>query len=261
MLLLLLGFSVLLTLMLLLVLLAAIGLGPGGSGSLGPVPTPPRFEAGVGDGMKAGHPADLAVGGAQVAPIGPGVGAARTALNVADTGGAPEPAPAPGPALAPARAVQVAAAAPVSTPSPAPEPAQASPVAAAPVPVDSPPSASPSPVPAGTGTPAGPIAAGVIPPAPDEPTEACEGVEYTVTVAFDVEAVFGGATDAEIVLRRVGSDGSEVELQIEGGLEDLELLLHEFASEGECVTVEVVPLPGEDGVEAEAPEAEPAVTP
>lgn len=253
--LLLLGFALLLALMLLLVLLAAIGLGPGKPGSLGPLPTPPHFDAAVGNGIAADREPALAVGGAQVAPSGSGVTAARV---VADGDGPAAGGTSPASAVAPARAVQVAVKAPGPTPAgPAPQSAEAQPVAAVPAPAASPPSAVVSPVPAGGGTPSGPISAGVIPP--EEPAEACEGTEYAVAVAFDVEAIFGGAEDAEIVLRRVGSDGSEVELRMQGGIADLNALLGQFAAEGPCVTVVVEPLVGEDGAvaEPEAPDAEP----
>jgi len=236
---LLLGFAALLSLMLLLVLLAAIGLGPGGSGSLGPLPTPPRFEAAVGDGAAVGTTSALAVGTAQVAPAGVSIASGRVAAPSGVGAGST-------PAIAPAQAVQVAATPPTSptapaSPPPAPQAPEPQPVAVVPEPeaAEPPSSATVSPGLAGTATPPGPIAAGVVPP--EERSEACE-VEYTVTVAFDFEAIFSGAEDAEIVLHRVGNDGSEFELQGQGGVDDLNALLEQFASEGECVTVEVEPL-------------------
>jgi hypothetical protein len=103
--------------------------------------------------------------------------------------------------------------------------------------------------------PGGPIVAGVEPP--EGAAETCEGTEYTVIVSFDVEAIASGRADTEIVLRRVGSDSSEVELHVEGGLSDLNALLDQFASEGPCVTVEFEPL----GSEVPIPPAEPTEAP
>lgn len=244
------GFALILALMLSLVLLAAIGLGPGGSRSLGPLPTPPHYEAAVGDGVGLGGGPTLAVGAARTAPSGPGVASGRVAT---DGGGVGTGGTSPALAVSPAQAVKVATSLPVSTP-PAPEPAEAQPVAAVPEPVGSPPSAVTTPPVGGTGNPAGPISAGVVPP--EEPAPACEGTEYSVTVAFDVEAIVGGAEDAEITMRRVGSDGSEVELQLQGGIADLRALLAQFAAEGPCVSVTIEPLgDDDDGAEAEAPEA------
>jgi hypothetical protein len=77
-----------------------------------------------------------------------------------------------------------------------------------------------------------------------------------VTVSFDAGAIASGRTDAEIVLRRVGSDGSEAELQVEGSLEDLAALLEQVGSEGPCVTIEFEPLTSEDGVGSTAEPAE-----
>ncbi len=240
--------------MLLLVLLAAIGLGPGGAGSLGPLPKPPRFEAAVGDGAAVGRGPALAVGTAHVAPAGQGVASAERVGVPA--GGGTEPAL----AVTGARAVQVAPASPIATLPQAPEPVapesvESQPVAAAPQTSEPHSSPATSPVVAGVGTPSGPVAAGIVPSGEpeeaeepggadevEEPETICEGVEYTVTVAFDVEAIFSGSEDAEILLHRAGSDGSEIELQAQGGIEDLNALLEQFASEGDCVTVEVEPL-------------------
>lgn|GEM_PF-5419683 len=239
--LLLLGFALLLALMLLLVLLAAIGLTPGGPSSLGPVPEPPRFEAAVGGAQPLRSPGKARLADRVVAPgIRPAQPVSRPAARQTEGGGGASAL-----AVAPAQAVEAAGAPPASAPpsTAAPEPAEAQPVATPPSTPATP------PVVAGAGTPGGPVTAGVVPP--EEAAEACEGVEYTVTVSFDVETIFND-TDSEILLRRVGSDGSEIELQAEGGLDDLNALLAQFAAEGECVTVEVEPLP--DAEPAEPPE-------
>jgi hypothetical protein len=148
-------------------------------------------------------------------------------------------------AVVPARPVAIAAppASPPSPPAGAPEPtgSEPAPEPAAPAPVIA--EATPPSTP-GTGAHGGPITAGVEPP--EEPVEVCEGTEYVVTVSFDIEAISSGRTDAEIVLRRVGSDGSESELRVEGGLEDLAALLEQFAAEGPCVTIEFEPLASDD---------------
>jgi hypothetical protein len=247
--LLLLGFALLLALMLLLVLLAAIGLRPGGPNSLGPVPEPPRFEAAVGGAQPLRSPGRARLADRVVAP---GI---RLARPVSRPGARQTEGGGGGSALAvaPAQAVEAAGAPPVSVPpvTTAPAPAEAQPVA---VPLSTP---TTPPVVAGAGAPGGPVTAGVVPP--EEPAEACEGVEYTVTVAFDVETLFGGS-DSEILLRRVGSDGSEIELQAEGGLEDLNALLEQFAAEGECVTVEVEPLPDAEPAESQEPGQQPDPT-
>src|SRR5690349_10089530 len=71
--------------MLALVLLAAIGLGPESPRSLGPMPTPPNFEARIGDSVALAAP--------QLASVGRGVAVRGTRISAArpvsmSTGGA-----------------------------------------------------------------------------------------------------------------------------------------------------------------------------
>jgi hypothetical protein len=56
-----------------------------------------------------------------------------------------------------------------------------------------------------------------------------------------------------VLIRRLGSDGSESELQLEGDLNDVRDLVSLLASEGNCVQIEVVPFGENEGAQ-EAPE-------
>lgn len=233
--------------LLLLAVVALLGLRPWATDSVTPdlLGVPPRGGGAIGDAVAVAHAPALAVApGHALVPSGPSVGTARVSAPAG-----PEGAPAPILAVAPAQPLR-SAPAPASPTPQAPSTGIPGSGGTQPVAPPSEPStpvvaeAAPPPAATGPSGPSGPIVAGV--EAPEEPAEACEGTEYTVTVAFDVEAIASGRTDAEIVLRRVGSDGSGAELRVEGGLEDLSVLLDRFASEGPCVTVEFEPL-GEDG--------------
>jgi hypothetical protein len=239
---------------LLLGIVALLGLRPWTTDSVTPnLIVPPGGGAGVGDATAVPRVPTLAVApGRAVAAPGPAVGAALVSTPVS---GSAHPVLAVAPARALASAPQPPASPtqpqpPVEAPEqPAPQPVSAPPEPPAPVLAEA------TPPPAETGGPGGPIVAGVEPP--EEPSGVCEGTDYEVTVAFDVEAIFGDRTDAEIVLRRVGSDGSEVELHVEGGLDDLLALLDQFDSEGPCVTVGFEPLASDGAAQPEQPSEPP----
>lgn len=228
----LLALAVMLGLMVLLVLLAAIGLGPERPGSLGPVPTPPHFEARVGDSvaLAAGH---------RTAFVARGVAVSEVQRSPAPSARRPESETEAVPTVAPAQAVAVAgptqpqapapapAAQPVSVPAPAPEAAPAPVVTAA---------LGPSGGSSGEG---GPIAAGV------EPKPVCEGDEYTITLTVKGEETAEEPPLLEILLARRGQDGSSDELLLEGSLADARSLIGQLLAEGSCVEVELIPAPGE----------------
>ncbi|MFL5902164.1 MAG: hypothetical protein ACJ75S_13370 [Solirubrobacterales bacterium] len=74
-----------------------------------------------------------------------------------------------------------------------------------------------------------------------EPQPGCEGDEYEVTIRFVAEAIPSEEAEVEIVIRRVGRDGSESEIQLEGKFGDVGDLLEQVISEDDCVAVRVEP--------------------
>jgi hypothetical protein len=164
-----------------------------------------------------------------------GVGSEGLARAVSAVKRVPPATDEPGPTLAVAQgwAVSTAAAPLPAPPAPTPElPASGQPA---------PPSEVPSPshtVVTGNGDGAdGPSTAVV----EVEPKPGCEGDEYEITIGFVAEAVASEEAEVEIVIRRVGRDGSESEIQLEGMFGDVGDLLDQVASEGDCVAVRVEP--------------------
>lgn len=140
-------------------------------------------------------------------------------------------------ALAQGRAVSTAAAPPLAPPVPEPEPPasnQPTPAPEAPPP--------PQAVVTGSGGSAGGPSTAVV---EVEPKPGCEGDEYEVTIRFVAEAVASDEAEVEIAIRRVGRDGSESEIQLEGKFGDIGDLLDQVAAEGDCVAVRVEPAGGE----------------
>jgi hypothetical protein len=139
----------------------------------------------------------------------------------------------PGPTLAVARgrAVSIAPspAPPASMPEP-PAPGQPAPAPEAPPP--------PGTVVAGSGGSAGGPSTAVV---EVEPKPGCEGDEYEVTIRFVAEAIPSDEAEVEIVIRRVGGDGSESEIQLEGKFGEVGDLLEQVISEDDCVAVRVEP--------------------
>jgi hypothetical protein len=155
-----------------------------------------------------------------------------------------------GPTLAVAQARAVST---VAVPSPVPlppEPEPPAPSQPAPAPEAPPP---PQTVVAGGGGAGGPSTAVV----EVEPKSGCEGDEYEVTIRFAAEANPSDEAEVEIAIRRVGSDGSESEIQLEGKFGDVGDLLEQVISEEGCVVVRVEPLGDEAPVDgsSEAPAA------
>jgi len=83
-----------------------------------------------------------------------------------------------------------------------------------------------------------------------EPKSGCEGDEYEITIRFATSTISSGETEVEILIRRVGRDGSESEIELEGRLDEVGELLDRVASEGDCVEVRVEPI-GEEEEELE----------
>jgi hypothetical protein len=221
--------------MLLLVLLAAIGLGPERPRSLGPVPTPPRFEAAVGGGEALGVRADVAVARR--------VAVADSTSRDRSPGGPQRPAGAtPVLTVGPARAVAVVAVPDVPGPEPTGTGDEVPSVGAtdgeAPPEGTSSPVATPLPS-TSEGSPGGPIAAG------GPAIESCEGDEYVITIVLAAEAIEGEESTVEIVLRKLNDDGSVEELRLEGDLLDARNLGLQLSSEGNCVYLEAGPAAGE----------------
>lgn len=90
-----------------------------------------------------------------------------------------------------------------------------------------------------------------------EPKPGCEGDEYEVAIRFVAEAIPSDEAEVEIVIRRVGRDGSESEIQLEGKFSDVGELLEQVTSEGDCVAVRVEPAGEEEPADGSA---EPQVT-
>ncbi len=83
-----------------------------------------------------------------------------------------------------------------------------------------------------------------------EPKSGCEGDEYEIVIRFATSTISSGETEVEILIRRVGRDGSESEIELEGRFDEVGELLDRVASEGDCVEVRVEPT-GEEAVEEE----------
>lgn len=79
-----------------------------------------------------------------------------------------------------------------------------------------------------------------------EPKPGCEGDEYEVTIGFVAEAIPSDEAEVEIAIRRVGRDGSESEIQLEGQFGDVGELLEQVISHDDCVAVRVEPAGGEE---------------
>jgi hypothetical protein len=74
-----------------------------------------------------------------------------------------------------------------------------------------------------------------------EPKPGCEGDEYEVTIRFVAGTIPSDEAEVEIVIRRVGRDDSESEIQLEGKFGDVGNLLEQVISEDDCVAVRVEP--------------------
>jgi len=74
-----------------------------------------------------------------------------------------------------------------------------------------------------------------------EPKAGCEGDEYEVVIRFETSALASGETEVEILIRRVGHDGSESEIELVGRFDEVGDLLAQVASESDCVDVRVEP--------------------
>jgi len=212
----------------------------------------------LGDSTAVARAESSALGtGGTTAPKSPAVASAPVAV----------PAPkqhASNPVLAvsPGRPLQASAPVPVSSPpvsepSPSPEPVAATPEplpAQAPAPPLATTVANGAPGTAGAaGAAGGPGTAGV---GRGEPEQSCEGDEYVVTVTFeeaeDEEEEVYGLSEADILIQRLGADGSEDELDLRGDLTDVRSLVATLVSEGNCVQVKIEPFEG--GVTGEAVE-------
>jgi hypothetical protein len=231
----------------LLGVVALVGLRPWATTSVAPdLSVWPGIDAAVGDSAVVAEAAPSASGTG-------GIAAPRSTPTVS----APAPAPVPTPerhaaqpllAVSAGRALIAAAPSPVASP-PAPEPApSAEPVAATPAPAPEAAPASPpvvASVPSGApGTSGGPVTSGVGGP---EPEQSCEGDEYLITVTFEEvesEEIEGEESDheeaeADIVVRKIGTDGSETEVKLRGDLSDVRSLVATLVAEGNCVDLEI----------------------
>lgn len=75
-----------------------------------------------------------------------------------------------------------------------------------------------------------------------EPKSGCEGDEYEVAIKFTTSAIASGEAEVEILMRRVGRDGRESEIELEGKFDEVGTLLDQVAEEGDCVDVRVEPV-------------------
>lgn len=140
--------------------------------------------------------------------------------------------------VAQARAVSTVAAPPPAPPASEPQPPPSSQPAPAP---EAPPP--PQTVVAGSGGSTGGPSTAVV---EVEPKPGCEGDEYEVTIRFAAEEIPSDEAEVEIVIRRVGLDGGESEIQLEGKFGDVGDLLERVISEEDCVAVRVEPAGGEE---------------
>jgi hypothetical protein len=141
-------------------------------------------------------------------------------------------------AVAQARVVSTATAPSPATPVPEPEPPasnQPTPSPEAPPP--------PQTVVAGSGGSAGGPNTTVV---EVEPQPGCEGDEYEVTIRFVAEEIPSDEAEVEIAIRRIGTDGDESEIQLEGKFGDVGELLEQVISEDDCVAVRVEPAGGKE---------------
>ncbi len=126
----------------------------------------------------------------------------------------------------------------VAAPSPAPPASEPEPPASgqpAPAPEAPPP---PQTVVAGSGDGEGGPGTAVV---EVEPKPGCEGDEYEITIRFTAEAIPSDEAEVEIVIRRVGRDGSESEIKLEGKFGEVGDLLGHVVSEDDCVAIRVEP--------------------
>lgn len=276
----------LLGLLLVLGAVALAGLRPWASSAVAPdLSVAPEIGVALGDSTvvaRADSPR-VASGSPAVGTGGIAAPGAPAAVSVPAVVTAPgESASRPTLAVSPARPLQAVPAAPTSSPPaagpvPAPEP-----VAATPAPQS--PAAQPvvATVPGGgQGTSGGPVSSGV---GSGQPGPGCEGDAYRITVSFDEgedadaqegpeaeggeeEAEGGeeGQPEADILIQRLGSDGSEAEVQLRGDINDVRELVATLVSEGNCVEVDIRPsAEGDPEEEASNPgtvTAEPGETP
>lgn len=149
-------------------------------------------------------------------------------------------------AVAQGQPVNTVAALPLAPSAPEPE-TQTSPE---PTPVPAAPT-SPQTVVTGDGDSAGgPSTAVVV-----EPKPGCEGDEYEITIKFATSAIASDEAEVEILIQRVGRDGSESEIELKGRFDEVGDLLDQVASEDDCVDVrvELVAEEGLTGGSSEAP--------
>jgi hypothetical protein len=245
-------------------IVALAGLRPWATSSIAPTLIPsPGASTALGDATVVARGGSPGVGtGGIAAPASPAKVSAPVAVSTPKPG-----ASRPGPVLAvsSARAVQAAkpvpaAAPPASEPSPSPDPVAATPAPsaaqapAAPLVASAPPSGSPG----ATGRPGTSVVGG------GEPEPSCEGDEYVITVSFEeAEGEEGDDEEAEadILVQRLEADGSTIDLNLRGDLTDVRDLVATLVSEGNCVHVDVAPLPGADSEEEVAGAGEEAAEP
>jgi hypothetical protein len=250
---------------------ALAGLRPWATSSIAPTLIPsPGASAALGDAtvVARGGPPGVGTGGI-AAPTSPAKVSAPVAVSVPKQRTSHSQ---PALAVSAGRAVQAAAPVPVSAPpapepDPAPEPVVTTPAPpaaqapAAPLVASAPPSGSPGTA----GRPGTSVIGG------GEPEQSCEGDEYVITVTFEEaegEEVDYEEAEADILVQRLEADGSTTDLSLKGDLTDVRDLVATLVSEGNCVQVDVEPLPGVNpeevsGANEEAPApgdiAEPAV--
>jgi hypothetical protein len=231
-------------------IVALAGLRPWATSLIAPtlIP-PPGASAALGDATVVARSGSPGIGtGGIAAPASPAKVSAPVAVSVPK-----QRASHPRPALAVAagRAVQTAAPVPVSAPpapepDPAPEPVVAAPPAAqapaAPLVASAPPGGSPG-SPGTAGRPGTSVVGG------SGPEQSCEGDEYVITVTFEEPEAEGEEVDyeeaeADILVQHLEADGSTTELSLKGDLTDVGDLVTMLVSEGNCVHIDVEPLPG-----------------
>ncbi len=153
--------------------------------------------------------------------------------------------PAPGGSVPTLAVSQHRAVSAIATPSPSPAPPPPNPESPAshepaPAPVPPPPA---STIVVNDGDGAGVPSTAVV---EVEAEPRCEGDEYEITIRFGTKAVDSDEAEVAILIRRVGRDGSESEIQLEGKLGDVGALLERVVTDDDCVEVRLEPASEEE---------------
>jgi hypothetical protein len=247
----------------LLGVVALAGLRPWATSTIAPTMIPsPGISAALGEATVVARGGSPRVGtGGVAAPVSPAKVSAPVAVSVPKRRASHSQ---PTLAVSAGRAVRAATPGPVSAPpAPAPGPSP-EPVVAPPAPPAAQAPATPLVASAPVGSPGTAGRPGTSVVGGGAPEQSCEGDEYVITVTFEElegEEVDYEEAEADILVQRQEADGSTTDLQLRGDLTDVRDLVATLISEGNCVRVDVEPLPGAGPEEEVAGAGDEAVEP